>query len=63
MLGTVLGACRQGRPCMACIDNINTWTGLPVEEAIRMTEINGESTSMVLPTLGLRSAKEQGVSQ
>jgi len=63
MLGTVLGACRQGRPCMAWIDNINTWTGLPVEEAIRMTEINGESTSMVLPTLGLRSAKEQGVSQ
>ena len=35
------------------------WTGLPVEESIRMTEINGESTSMVWPTLGSRTAKEQ----
>jgi len=29
------------------------WTGLPVEE------INGESTSMLRPTLGLRTAKEK----
>jgi len=29
--GTMPGACRQGRPRMAWIDNINTWTGLPVE--------------------------------
>jgi len=26
------------RPCTACMDNINTWTGLSVEESIRMTE-------------------------
>jgi len=41
------------------LDNINTWTGLPVEESIRMTAINGESTSMVWPTLGSRTATEQ----
>jgi len=32
------GAHRRGRPRMAWMDNINTWTGLPVEESIRMTE-------------------------
>jgi len=39
---------------MAWTDNINTWTGLPVEESIRMTEdrdkrrkyVYEESTSM-----------------
>jgi len=41
------------------MDNINTWTGPPVEKSIRMTEINGESTSMVWPTLGSKTAKEQ----
>jgi len=35
MQRTMPGARRRGRPCM---DNINTWTGLPVEESIRMTE-------------------------
>ena len=29
---------RRGRPRTAWMDNINTWTGLPVEESIRMTE-------------------------
>ena len=41
------------------LDNVKTWTGLSVEESVRMTEINGESTSMVWPTLGSRTAKEQ----
>ena len=36
--GTIPGARRQGRPCTAWIDNIKTWTGLLVEESIRMTE-------------------------
>jgi len=54
------GARRRGRPRTVWIDNIKTWTGLPVEESIRMTEeINGESTSMVWPTLGSRTAKER----
>ena len=35
MQGTMSGACREGRPH---IDNIKTWTGLHVEESIRMTE-------------------------
>jgi len=35
---TMPGARRQGRPCMAWINNIKTWTGLPVEESVRMTE-------------------------
>jgi len=36
-------------------------TGLAVEESIRMAkrEINAESTSMVWPTLGSTTAKEQ----
>jgi len=38
MQGTMPGACRRGRPRTAWMDNINTWTGLPVEESIRMTE-------------------------
>ena len=36
--GTMPGAHRRGRPCMAWMDSINTWTGFPVEESIRMTE-------------------------
>jgi len=60
MQGTILGARRRGRPRTAWMDDIKTWTGLPVEESIRMTEdIDGESTSMVWPTLGSRTAKEQ----
>jgi len=35
---TMPGARRRGRPRTAWIDNIKTWTGLPVEESIRMTE-------------------------
>jgi len=38
MQGTMPGARRRGRPCMAWMDNINRWTGLPVEESVRMTE-------------------------
>ena len=30
MQGTVPDACRQERPHMAWMDNIKTWTGLPV---------------------------------
>ena len=32
------GERRRGRPRTAWMDNIKTWTGLPVEESIRMTE-------------------------
>ena len=38
MQGTLPGAHGRGRPCTAWMDNINTWTGLPVEKSIRMTE-------------------------
>jgi len=38
MQGTVPGARRRGRPLTAWVDNIKTWTGLLVEESIRMTE-------------------------
>jgi len=38
MQGTMPGARRRGRPRTAWIDNIKTWTGLPVEESVRMTE-------------------------
>jgi len=36
--GTMPGAHRRGRPRTAWMDNIKTWTGLPVEELVRMTE-------------------------
>ena len=38
VLGTMPSACKRGRPRMAWMDNINTWTGLSVEESVRMTE-------------------------
>jgi len=38
MQGTMPGARRPGRPRTAWMDNIKTWTELPVEESIRMTE-------------------------
>jgi len=38
MQRTMPGACRRGRQRKAWMDNIDTWTGLPVEESIRMTE-------------------------
>jgi len=41
--------------------DIKTGTGLSVEESIRMTEINGESTSMVWPTLGSKTENRKTV--
>ena len=38
MQGTIPGTRRRGRPRTAWMDNIKTWTGLSVEESIRMTE-------------------------
>jgi len=38
MQGTMPGARRRGRPRTAWMDDIKTWTGLSVEESIRMTE-------------------------
>ena len=38
MQGTMPGAQRRGRPRTAWMDNIKTWTGLSVEESIRMIE-------------------------
>jgi len=38
MQGTMSGARRRGRPHTAWMNNINTWTGLSVEESVRMTE-------------------------
>jgi len=38
MQGTMPGARRRGRPRMAWMDNIRTWTGLAVEASVRMTE-------------------------
>jgi len=38
MQGTMPDARRRGRPRTAWMDNIKTWTGLSMEESIRMTE-------------------------
>ena len=61
MQGTMPGARRPRRPRTAWMDNINTWTGLPVEESVRMTEDRDKWKKYVygVPTLGSRMAKEQ----
>ena len=60
MQGTIPGARRRGRPRTAWMDNIKTWTGLPVEESIRMTEDRDKWRKyMVWPTLGSRTDKER----
>ena len=38
MQGTMPGARRRGRPRTAWMDNVKMWTGLSVEESVRMTE-------------------------
>jgi len=57
----MIGARRRGRPLTARMDSIKTWTGLSVEESIRMTEDRDKWSTyvMVWPTLGSRTAKEQ----
>jgi len=47
MQGAVPGARRRGRPRTAWIDNIKSWTGLSVEESIRMTEDRDECRKYV----------------
>jgi len=57
MQGTVPGARRQSRPRTAWMDNIKTWTGLSVEESIRMTE-DRDKWRRVWPTRGSRTAED-----
>jgi len=38
MPGTMPGVRRLGKPRTAWMDDIRTWTGLPVEESVRMSE-------------------------
>ena len=42
MQATMSCRCTQARNTTACMDNIKTWTGLPVEESVRMTEDRDE---------------------
>ena len=65
MQGTVPGARRRGRPSTAWMDNIKTWTGLSVEESVRMTEdrdkwrkyVHGVANARIED--GLRTGTEQ----
>ena len=61
MQETMPGARRRGRPRTAWMDNIKTWTGLSVEESIRMTEDRDNWRKYVhgVANLGSRTAKEQ----
>jgi len=61
MQGTMLCARRRGRPRTAWMDNINTWTGLPVEVSITMTEDRDKWIKYVrgVPTLGLGRLKNR----
>jgi len=58
MQETMPGACRRGRPRMAWMDNINTWTGLTVEESIRMTEDRDKWRSTSMHGVANRRIKE-----
>jgi len=55
---------RRERPRTASMDNLKTWTGLSVEESIRMTEDNDKwrmyVNGVAWPTLGSRTAKRTG---
>jgi len=42
MQRTMPGARRRGRPRTAWVDNIKTWTGLSVDESIKMREDRNE---------------------
>jgi len=61
MQGTMPGARRRGRPHTAWMDNIKTWTGLSVEESIRMTEDRDKWRKYVhgVANPQMRTAKEQ----
>jgi len=59
MRGTMPGARRWGRPRTAWMYNINTGLPWKSQSEWQRTEIIGESTSIVWPTLGSRTAKEQ----
>ena len=50
--GTMPGSRRRRRPRTAWMDNIKTWTGLSVEESIRITEDRDtvSYTHLTLPT-------------
>ena len=57
------GARRRGRPRAAWMDNMKTWTGLPVEESVRITEDKDKWRKYVHSvanyTLVSRTAEEQ----
>jgi len=61
MQGTMSDAHGRGRPRTAWMDNIKTWTGLPVEESIRMTEERDKWRKHVhgVANPRTRTAKEQ----
>jgi len=64
MRGTMPGARRRARSRTAWVDNISTWTGLPLKKSIRMTDNRDKWRKYVCvvalwPTLGSRTAKEQ----
>jgi len=54
MHGTVPDARGRGRPCTAWMDNSKTWTGLFVEESIRMTEDRDKWRQYVYGVANLR---------
>jgi len=63
MQGTVPGARRRGRPRTHGLDgqhqDVDRTSRGRVKQNGRRTEISGESTSVMWPTLGSRTAKEQ----
>jgi len=54
MQRTMPGARRRGRPCTAWIDNIKSWTGLSVEESVKMIEDGNKWRKYVHPVANPR---------
>ena len=54
---------RRGRPRTAWIDNIKTWTGLSVEESIRMTEDRDKWRNYVHGVANPRIKDGEGIEQ
>jgi len=61
MQGRTPGARRRGKPRTTWMDNINTWTGLSVEESVKTTEDRDTWRKYVhgVANLRLKTAKEQ----
>ena len=63
MQGTMPGARRRGRPRIAWMDNIKTWTGLPVKVQVASRGVARESRGRQLPPKAAALEHKSGTKQ